>query len=327
MLPTALTPLLPSTPVDRFLQRALTGQSEARGAAVWDAGLSATEVMAALQTHRLGPLLCARLPSDAWDSLPDELQAWLKSRGRAQALLDVQQMLALRELLPLAQAQGRPVLLLKGIPMSYRHYPEPHHRVKTDVDVLVRPSDAAGLMALLESLGYTRSLGVTGQLINRQATLARGDVAFDVHWSLSNTAVFAHVLNFDAMWHDRTDLPTLGAGAYAPSDEDLFLHACFHLALHIGYEFALVWLYDIHLLASLWTPDAAERILQRARRLRILRVCLACLQLSRAWFGTPYPDDVGAALARSTGPELSAQILACHLSRWKRLQLELLALS
>ncbi len=322
LLPDALTPLLPSTPVDVFLQRALTGQP-----VVWDAGLSVAEVMAVLQSHRLGPLLCAQLLPEAWAVLPGELQTWLKASARGQVVLDLEQTLALQELLPLAQARGIRVLLLKGVPVGYRYYAEPHHRVKTDVDLLVCPADVSALVALLEELGYTRSVGITGKLVNRQTTLARGDVALDVHWSAANTALFAHVLAFETMWRERLPIPELGAAAYAPADEDLFLHACFHLALHISYEFALVWLYDIHLMAARWPPEVLERCLLRARQLRMARVCLACLALSRAWFGTPYADDFCVELARQSASELSAQVLVCRLSRWQRFRLELQALS
>ncbi len=322
MLPDALAPLLPTTPVDVFLQHTLTGQP-----VVWEAGLSAAAVVAVLHAHRLGPLLCAQLLPEVWATLPGELQTWLKASARGQVVLDLQQTLALQELLPLAQAQGIRVLLLKGVPVGYRYYAEPHHRVKTDVDLLVCPADVSGLIALLEELGYTRSVGITGQFVNRQTTLARGDVAFDVHWSVANTALFAHVLAFETMWRDRMPIAELGAAAYAPADEDLFLHACFHLALHISYEFALVWLYDIHLMAARWPPEALERCLLRARQLRVARVCLACLALARAWFGTPYADDFCAELARQSASEPSAQVLVRHLSRWQRFRLELQALS
>ncbi len=321
MLPDALAPLLPSTPVDAFVQRALAGRADA-----WEATLSPTEVIQALGAHRIGPLACAQLPADAWARLPPPLQAWLKSSARRQAILDIQQTLALRELLPLVQRRAVPVLLLKGVPVSHRRYAEAHHRVKTDVDALVRPSDKDAFIELLEALGYRRSDGLTGRALNRQLTLTRGDVAIDVHWSVSNTALFARALDFETMWAERAPIPALGEAAYGPSDEDLFLHACFHLAVHLSYEFALAWLYDIHLMASHWGPDALERCLQRAKRLRILRVCLACLALSRAWFGTPYPEETCAELAREAAPELSAGALACRLSRLSRLRLELAAL-
>jgi hypothetical protein len=322
MLPDTLAPLLPATPVDVFLQRALTGQP-----VVWEAGLSVAEVIAVLQAHRLGPLLCAQLLPETWATLPGELQTWLKASARGQVVLDLEQTLALQELLPLAQARGIRVLLLKGVPVGYRYYAEPHHRVKTDVDLLVCPADVAGLVALLEELGYTRSVGITGKLVNRQTTLARGDVALDVHWSAANTALFAHVLDFETMWRERLPISELGAAACAPADEDLFLHACFHLALHISYEFALVWLYDIHLMATRWPPEVLERCLLRARRLQMARVCLACLALSQAWFGTPCADDFCAELVRQSTSERSAQVLVRHLSRWQRFRLELQALS
>lgn len=322
MLPDALATLLPATRVDVFLRRALVGQPVS-----WEADLSLTEVIASLHLHRIGPLLCAQLSPNVWTTLPGELQTWLKNSARRQVLLDLQQTLALQELLPRAQARGIRVLLLKGVPVAYRYYLEPHQRVKTDVDVLVCPADVPAFITLLEELGYTRSVGITGRLVNRQTTLVRGEVALDVHWSVANTALFTHVLAFEAMWRDRTPLAELSPAAYAPSVEDMFLHACFHLALHISYEFALIWLYDIHLMVSQWTPEALEQCLLRAQQLRIARVCLACLALSRAWFGTLYADDFCAKVAQQASSEPSVQLLTQHLSRWQRLRLELQALS
>lgn len=322
MLPDALKPLLPSTPVDAFIQRALAGRPDA-----WDAALTAEEVVRALHAHRIGPLVCAQAPPDAWTTWPPRLQTWLKAVARGQALFDVRQTLALQELLPLAHERGVPVLLLKGVPVSHRYYAEPHLRAKVDADILIRPTDKTVFIALLERLGYTPSDALAGALVNRQITLRRADVTLDVHWSVANTAIFDHVLEFDAMWRDRAPIPALGDAAYGPSDDDLFLHACFHLAVHISYDFALAWLYDIHLMAIRRPPEALERCLRRAARLRIVRVCLACLALARAWFGTPYADEVCAAAAREAAPEPSAGLLTRRLSRIGRLRLELAALN
>lgn len=322
MLPDALRPLLPSTPVDAFIQRALAGRPD-----VWDPALTADEVLHALHAHRIGSLVCAQLSPDAWATLPAELQARLKATARGQALFDVRQTLALQELLPLAAARNVPALLLKGVPVSHRYYTEPHLRAKVDADILIRPADKTAFIALLEELGYTPSEALAGALVNRQITLKREDVTLDVHWSVANTAIFAHVLEFDAMWRDRVPIPALGDAAYGPSDEDMFLHACFHLAVHISYDFALAWLYDIHLMATLRPPEALERCLRRAARLRILRVCLACLALARAWFGTPYPDAICAAAAHDAGSEPSAGLLTRRLGRIGRLRLELAALN
>ncbi len=322
MLPDALKPLLPSTPVDAFIQRALSGQAGA-----WDTGLTTAEVIQALHLHRIGPLVCAQAPPDAWTTWPAELQAWLKAVARGQVLLDVQQTLALQELLPLAHAQRVRVLLLKGVPVGYRYYPESHRRVKTDVDVLIRPADRVVFMTLLEKLGYTRLPGITGTFINRQTTFIRGDVTLDVHWSAANTAVFARALDFAGLWSNRVSIPALGDTAYGPSDEDLFLHACCHLAVHISYEFALIWLYDIHQMASQWPPERLGQCLRRAGQLRVLRVCLACLALAHAWFATPYPQDLCTTLLWQAAPEPSAHLLTGQLSRFRRLQLELAALN
>jgi hypothetical protein len=138
---------------------------------------------------------------------------------------------------------------------------------------------------------------------------------FDVHWKISTQPVFADMLTYDELLERAVPVPALGPSAAAPCDEDALLLACAHPVMHHRNEARLLWMYDVHLLASGLTPGAFEAFALRARLKKMAAVCAHELRLARAFFGTDSPDGVFASLAAAGHGEPSAEYLASE-RRW-----------
>ena len=61
----------------------------------------------------------------------------------------------------------------------------------------------------------------------------------------------------------------------------------------------LIWLYDLHLLAGVFTSEQWVEFVHMAEAKGLCGVCLEGLERARASFGTATPDSVRALLARA----------------------------
>lgn len=97
----------------------------------------------------------------------------------------------------------------------------------------------------------------------------------DLHWDLSNDALFAGRLLWPTLMSDTLVLPALGADACGLSPVRALLHSCMHRALdHLTRrENRLRWLYDIHLLWESLQARQTEAV-RRAVELRLADACL-----------------------------------------------------
>jgi hypothetical protein len=97
------------------------------------------------------------------------------------------------------------------------------------------------------------------------------------------------------------------------------LIACMHRVAHVTaswgvdetrhYGDRLIWLYDIHLLASGMSLQELTEFVRLAVERRIKTICSDGLSHSQRCFGTPLPVEVLAALSAAGPPEPSARYL------------------
>jgi hypothetical protein len=85
--------------------------------------------------------------------------------------------------------------------------------------------------------------------------------------------------------------------------------------MHHRNEARLIWIYDIHLLASSLTASDFDRFAALAVRTRMAAVSAHHLRLAHDRFGTVIPDGVLSALAAAVSPEPSAEYLTTG-RRW-----------
>jgi hypothetical protein len=236
----------------------------------------------------------------------------------AQALLEEARVAAARNLLCVAEARrvqqaldaaGIPAIWLKGIALGQWLYPRPHLRDVADIDLLL-PDHATTLRAaeVLAPLGYTLpNPHIAGNLVVHEllAWSERARLELDLHWDLSNGALFAGRLPWQVLAAEAIPLPGLGAGARGLSPRHALLHACLHRAVNMltGQQDRLRWLQDIHLLACALDEADWAGLVEAATAAGLGDATLAGLQAVQRVFGTALPHEVGQALEQAASRE------------------------
>lgn len=267
-------------------------------------------VLAACEHEGVVSLVHARLSEmAATDPVPPALLQALATRARlcaARSLLCVSEAGKIEQAL---DAAGIPAIWLKGIALGHWLYPRAHLRDIADIDLLL-PDHATTLRAaqVLAPLGYVLpNPHIAGDLVVHEllAWSERAQLELDLHWDLSNGALFAGRLPWSHLQQGSVSLPVLGEGARGLSPPDAFLHACLHRAVNTltGRGDRLRWLYDIHLLASGFDPEAWRQLLRSARQARLADACASALQASQRTFGTPVPATLMPAFEAAAAGE------------------------
>ncbi len=216
-------------------------------------------------------------------------------------------------------AQGIDHLWLKGAALSTWLYPSAHLRDCADIDVLFETRAAANrAVDALAALGYAcPARHIAGDLYVHEL-LARSDhlgLELDLHWRLSNNALFADRLAWPELRADAQALSALSDGALGLSPVHAFMHACMHWAGNrlLPQSNTLHWLYDLHLLALRFTADEWQQVRGLAQSRRLSGTCLAALDETSSVFGSEIPDDVRIALS---GQARSERLRPALLRHW-----------
>jgi hypothetical protein len=149
--------------------------------------------------------------------------------------------------LPALQAmveQDIPVIVLKGAALAHTVYETPALRLIGDIDILVRPHDAAAARAILDRLGWRPSRHVADRdlLLCHGVGLHRGHGAVDLHWYLLPECCWPSADR--ALWTRTADARLSGIRTQVLSAADQLLHTCVHglrwSPVHGGY-----WVADV----------------------------------------------------------------------------------
>jgi hypothetical protein len=245
-------------------------------------------------------------PADVREALLRELRAFTATELlRANELVSVLDALAGADIHP---------ILLKGSALAYSVYDSPAARPRVDTDLLIRRNDVITLRTVMAERGYTAPVHCDGELLFCQFPLKKTDRfglvhAFDVHWKISTQSVFADLLRFDEIAASATHLPLLGAHARTAGSLHSLLLACVHPVMHHRNADSLIWLHDVHLLASLLTDDEFDRFSDLAIAKHVSAICAYQLTAARERLGTSIPDSVLRNLGAAVGREPSAAYL------------------
>jgi len=306
-----------SETVDRAIARMLAGTP------AWSTEVPEAEFLERCRFHGVSALL-HHLAGER-----REFQDWplrviesLRATSLEQAGLELARRRELMRLLPEFVQAGAQPIQLKGTALAYTLYPQPHLRPVVDADLLVHPRQRFRLFQVLRNAGYASTAFQGGSVVNAQAsywrTLPSGvTITFDVHWRISTSPLFATVLSYDEVRSRTVAIAPLGPHALGLPVPDALLHACVHRApMTAVYSNRLIWLYDIHLLASRLDEPGWADFLNLARRHRLRGICRQALDASAQWLGTRIPEQVQTALSESHA-EPAAALLAGSAWRLK----------
>jgi hypothetical protein len=247
--------------------------------------------------HRVHYLLAA----GAWRTVPGELSASLQRDLRQAAAFDAWREQDLIGLLDALDASGVGVLLMKGAALAYQIYDAPHLRVRVDTDVLIRRDQLDAAERVLAARGWSRPPESDLELAGAQRHYEKSAPAsrrlhLDVHWRIANPRTFSDALSFDEISVRAVPVPALGGAARAPGAVDALFLACLHRVAHHDDEVDLLWLWDIHLLASRLSPDEKEAFVALAVRTAMTGVCGRGLDLVARAFTTPAAEAMASRL-------------------------------
>jgi hypothetical protein len=252
------------------------------------------EILAAARRHRLLYLLAEMgLPVGTAPELPREL--------RQAAALDALEETDLRGLLDALAAGGVKALVLKGAALAHMIYPAPHLRPRVDTDLLISRGELEAAERVFTSQGWSRPAERSSELAAAQRHYVKPGPAsaprhLDVHWRIANTRLFGDALSFDELWTRAVPVPALGAGARAARLTDALLVASLHRVAHHDDDVDLLWLWDIHLLASRLSAEDHVELVATASRAGLTGVCAHGLDLVSAAFGTAAAAPLAARL-------------------------------
>ena len=305
------------------------------------AGVEVEAFLARADYHGTLPLLGDRLRD------PATANAWpesIRSRCMGEALTGAAWELGQRNeitrlLAAFRDAQLKP-LILKGAALACTHYAHPGLRPRSDFDLLVAEADDGRADEVLRDLGYARQGVPMGRHISRESTWSLvmrngASVDVDLHWQSYNSPVLAKLLGYEEMHARAVSVTSLGPDAFAPCPVHALLFACIHRAGHkhapmyvdgvaVPAQDRLIWLYDIHLLASKMPMAELEEAASIASNRRMTAIVRQALELSEARFALTLPPSVKAVLKQGRGREPSARIF--HDGRLRRMAGDLLAI-
>jgi len=180
-------------------------------------------------------------PASAWEPVMQRIAIDRLWHRRVEA--------ALHEVLGALAEAGLCVVMLKGVVLSERLYPDPRVRPTTDIDLLAAPGDVPRVRQVLEEIGYR----VPGDELRADAPLRADD---SLHVVLSRADAGTIELHTRASSGIGTEIPSqelmaraigyrtaLGDTVRILSPEDEFLYLAVHAARHRFLR--LIWLYDL----------------------------------------------------------------------------------
>ena len=251
---------------------------------------------------------------------PRDIREALARESRAQAAKELLRRKELISVLDVLAAEGIYPLLLKGTALAYSLYDNPASRPRVDTDLLIQRSQVDLVRRAMARCGYTPPTHCDGELLFCQFQLKKTDAfgfihAFDFHWKISTQSMFANILIDEELAPSAVPVPALGPHARAVGPVHALLLACIHPVMHHRNTECLIWIYDVHLIASGLSDDELERFAGLAIDKRVAAVCARWLALARSLFGTRLPERVVARLGEPRVPEPSEVYLRAS-RRW-----------
>jgi hypothetical protein len=276
-------------------------------------------LVALARTHRVHLLLARHLASEE-----------LRVEARVEALRETVRVGELLRVAAALEASGCAPVVFKGAALALTHYQHPWLRPRLDADVLIDPASRARAAAALAALGYARPPMTAGRYVMHQEMHVRpdpvvGEHVIDLHWKLSNPNLLTGLPGHPEL-RARAARVVLPEGAvHVASPADALVIACVHRAAHHAGSEELLWLYDIHLVASRATVEEWALAVSLARQAGVVAVVRHGLDLAARAFGEGAPPAVREALAPAVR-EASAVFLRGDLRPLDRLRADVEAL-
>jgi Uncharacterised nucleotidyltransferase len=259
-----------------------------------------------------------------------DIQEELKPLATGRAMWELRHRSGLNKALAALAAEGIVPLLFKGTAVAYSIYANPVWRTRADTDMLIMPDKLASATRALVDLGY-QFLPISAELVFYQMTfslyVAEGvEHQIDLHWQISNSEMLSSLFSYRELGARATALAALSPLAQAVSLPDALLIACMHSAVHDEAPYTvndqtyqtgarLIWLYDIHLLATMLSEEQWQEVYKHAREKGLGLICVQLLQQVQHSFRTALPENWQTCLTQGSSHRASHYLRARGASR------------
>jgi putative nucleotidyltransferase-like protein len=242
--------------------------------------------------HGVAELVAARLAT--MRTLERSIDERVTAMTHRQVAMDMAREAQLRRCLALLRAADVASVVMKGGQLAYSHYDRPDLRPRLDADLVIALGQRAQAHHVLVREGYVPDVQASADLVLHQQTYVKDldhglPHVVDLHWRIANPEIFGGVLTFEEMARDAVVIAALGENARGLSSVHALLVACIHrVAHHRGAE-RLIWLLDIHLVASRLDEGEWRAFVDLAIEREVAAVCADGLYRTRQLFGTSLP--------------------------------------
>jgi len=255
------------------------------------------------------------------DALPEPLRARLGARVTAEVARAAVRDRELADVVA-ALTQGHvDAVVFKGAALAHTCYATPWLRPRLDTDILVGRQSFDRAAAVLEAAGYGRSpLVSTGDLVSHQVAFERTDRIgashlLDLHWRVLNPQMLSRIADADTLLDDAASVTLHGVRLRVPAPVWSLVLACAHRLAHHQQEERLIWVHDIHALASRFQGEDWESLLRIARERQVSAICGDGLGLAAGLLGTKVPAEAARVLAERGVAEPSRQYVEGRVRR------------
>jgi len=248
------------------------------------------------ETKRVAPILRRCIErSDAATHVPAAVRTAIDKACQWHSVYGLKQTVALGRLWQTLTAEGFRPLLLKGVALAHRDYPDPALRPMRDVDLLLSRDEAERAQAFLIAHDRYRLApwaGSYGVEYNHQLPEIQ-DIAFEltieVHHRINARGWAQEPLLVDLLQIEAESLRILGHDMKVPSPRTNFLHLVEHATLHHAFENGPLTLVDLHFVATRHDLDW-EWIESEAARLGLSNSLRLVARVARDHGATWVPD-------------------------------------
>jgi hypothetical protein len=224
----------------------------------------------------------------------------------------------MRNVLAALQDVAIPCIVLKGIALVERVYPNIAMRGMTDVDILVRKEDLFKTDDLLSSLGYTSRDGSATKAIHNPPgylssleyrTNDPSPLNLHVHWHPVNTSVpatmFAEKIDINRLWENAVITAVADSEALMLSPEHMIIYLCEH-ALRVGHSFdRLILICDIFFSIKAFENTIDWNVVsEESRRFGLSRFVYFGLLIIKHYTALDIPNE---CIAKLRPPDISRE--------------------
>ena len=188
----------------------------------------------------------------ACDEIPEPLRKRWRDVLMTVLLVNERALKATVKLTDMLREEGIPAVVLRGMGLIHRAYPEPYLRTMQDVDILIESAAGETVVPRLAGRGLSPIKRLRGQFVYR---IDETDI--EIHWSFLTPKRYRGIADFDTWVRSGVPVSTPQGDLTCLSLENEFIEILCHAFVHHELD-AVQGLVDIGRLMSMGTLDWSQ---------------------------------------------------------------------